>query len=95
MGFEVVGAILLDGHTDNDRIRVFSFGEDGDIAVIPPEDLIADRMGQYASGTAPEMLKQAKILFALCKDLDVHYMEERIRVETGNEYGVSKLENGS
>jgi len=31
------------------------------------EDLLADRMGQYASGSAPEMLEQARTLFALSK----------------------------
>lgn len=43
------------------------------------------RMGQYASGSAPEMVEQARTLFVLSKDLDLHYMERRIREETGND----------
>jgi hypothetical protein len=93
MGFEVVGSSLLDGHVDRERIQLFSFDEELQIAVIPPEDLIADRMGQFASGTAPEMGQQAKTLFALCKDLDLHYMDMRIREETDGQYGISDLTN--
>ena len=55
--------------------------------------MIADRMGQYASGTAPEMLGQARALFALCEGLDPAYMERRIREETGGDHGVQDLED--
>lgn len=58
-----------------------------------PEDIIADRMGQYASGSAPGMLGQARALFALSERLDLGYMERRIREETGGDYGVQDLEN--
>lgn len=48
-------------------------------------------MGQYASGTAPEMLEQARNLFALHSDVDRTYLEKRIRHETAGEYGVEHL----
>jgi hypothetical protein len=93
LGFEVVGSALLDGHADRDKVRLIDAGA-GEFAVIAVEDLIADRMGQYHSGIAPEMLGQAKTLFKLYKDADITYMERRIREETANEYGVAELESG-
>lgn len=50
--------------------------------ILSVEDLIADRMGQYASGAAPEMGEQAAILFALHPGLDRAYLERRIRDES-------------
>jgi hypothetical protein len=60
--------------------------------VIAPEDLIADRMGQYASGSAPEMLGQARALFALCDGADLAYMARRISEETAGDYGLQDLQ---
>lgn len=56
LGFEVVSDTLLDGLADRAMVRIVEVGEDGAVAVIAPEDIIADRMGQFGSGTAPEML---------------------------------------
>jgi len=56
--------------------------------------MIADRVGQYASGTAPEMLERARRLFALHADADRAYMERRIRHESAGEYGVEDLAKG-
>src|SRR3546814_7425749 len=69
LGFECVADTLLDGMADRAMIQVIGVGEDGDIAVIAPEDIIADRMGQYASGSAPDMLAQARSLFAFCEEI--------------------------
>jgi hypothetical protein len=71
LGFECVSDTLLDGMADRSMVQIVELGADGDIAVIAPEDMIADRMGQYASGTAPDMLGQARALFAVCEGLDV------------------------
>ena len=92
LGFEIVSASLLDGMADRDRLRLIDLGEDGEAAIISVEDMIADRVGQYASGTAPEMLEQARRLFALHADADPAYMERRIRHESAGEYGVEDLE---
>lgn len=92
LGFEVVSDTLLDGNADRDRIRLISIGSDGEIAVISVEDMIADRMGQYASGTARDMLDQAKALFRLYPDADRDYMERRIREETAGDYGIDTLQ---
>lgn len=92
LGFEVVTDTLLDGLADREMVQVVELGEDGSVAVIAPEDIIADRMGQYASGSAPEMLGQARALYALCEGLDPVYMERRIREETAGDHGVQDLE---
>ena len=93
LGFEVVGSRLLDGLGNPDLIRIVDIADHGSIAVIAVEDLIADRMGQYASGSAPEMLVQARALFKLSKGLDVDYMDQRIRTETALTYGIQDLED--
>jgi hypothetical protein len=93
LGFEVVSDRLLDGNADRDRIRRISIGEAGEIAVIAVEDIIADRMGQYASGTARDMLDQAKALFRLYPDTDRAYMDRRIREETAGDHGIDTLEH--
>jgi hypothetical protein len=78
---------------DVERLQLIDAGQDGVAQVISVEDIIADRMGQFASGTAPEMLEQAQKLFALYPDADKVYMETRIRQETDGSYGVENLEN--
>jgi hypothetical protein len=92
LGFEIVSRSLLDGKADRDRIRLFAFEPDGVIAVISVEDMIADRMGQYASGSAPDMLDQAQILLTLHPGVDLAYLERRIREETAGEQGIASLE---
>lgn len=92
LGFECVTDCLLDGLADRDMVQIVELGPDGSAAVIAPEDIIADRMGQYASGSAPEMLGQARALFAICEGLDMGYMERRIGEETAGDYGVQDLE---
>lgn len=55
------------------------------------EDLIADRMGQYASGTAQDRIDQARLLLALHPSADLDYLERRIREESMSEYGVEDI----
>ena len=93
MGFEVVSDTLLGGLADRAMVRVLELGDDGAVAIIAPEDIIADRMGQYASGSAPEMLGQARALYALCEGLDMAYMERRISEETAGSHGLQDLAN--
>jgi hypothetical protein len=91
LGFECVSDTLLDGMAERDMVQVVELGDAGDVAVIAPEDIIADRMGQYASGSAPDMLGQARALFALCEGLDMDYMARRIAEETAGTYGLQDL----
>jgi hypothetical protein len=91
LGFECVSDTLLDGMADRSMVQIVELGDDGEVAVIAPEDIIADRMGQYASGSAPDRLGQARALFAICERLDMDYMQRRISEETGGAYGVQDL----
>lgn len=91
LGFEVVSSTLLDGLADRDRLVVVDLGDDGTAAILSREDIIADRMGQFHSGTAPEMLQQAKVLVSLHKDLDDAYLERRIREETAGDLGIQDI----
>lgn len=90
LGFEVVASTPMDGTIDYRRLLLVEFN-DGAFASIPVEDLIADRMGQYASGSAPEMLGQARHLFSLSLALDMPYLERRIREETMGDHGIDDL----
>ena len=60
--------------------------------MISVEDMIADHMGQYASGTARAMREQARRLFVLHRSADLGYMDKRIRYESEGDYGVADLE---
>ena len=92
MGFEVVSATLLDGEAERERVRLIDFGSDGTLEVMAVEDIIADRMGQYASGSAHDMLGQAQALFRLHPDADLDYLDRRIRKETCNDFGLEALQ---
>ena len=92
LGFEVVADCLLDGMADREMVQMVELGDDGTVAVIAPEDIIADRMAQYHSGSAPEMLGQARAIFAICEGLDLPYMARRIAEETAGEHGVQDLQ---
>lgn len=93
LGFEVVGSAPLDGKVDRDHIiLVDDVAEGAGFAVIAVEDLIADRMGQFASGTAQDRLDQARQLFALHPDIDLDYLERRVRFETAGDYGIEILQ---
>lgn len=92
LGFEIVASTPMDGSVDYRRlVLVEGLATDAAFVIIPIEDLIADRMGQFASGSAPEMLAQARTLFALHADLDMPYLETRVRHETEGDYGIEEL----
>lgn len=92
LGFEIVADVPMDGNVDAAHIRLVQpIGEGALFRVISVEDLIADRMGQYASGTARDRLDQAKLLLALHPDADFGYLERRIREETMGDHGIEDL----
>lgn len=66
-------------------------GADGIAKIIAVEDIIADRMGQFASGTAPEMLEQASLLLRLHTNIDRAYLDRRVREETVGDYGIDDI----
>lgn len=92
LGFEVVSSVLLDGLADRTRVVRIDLGEDGIVAIISVEDMIADRAGQFASGSAPEMIGQARILLSLNPKLDRVYLERRIAEETAGDVTIKDIE---
>lgn len=92
LGFEVVADVPMDGTVDYRRLLLVEHVEPGHaFVIIPVEDLIADRMGQYASGTAPDRLEQAQILLRLHPDLDCDYLDHRVREESFGDYGIDDV----
>ncbi len=91
LGFEVVSRTLLGGLADRERVMLVDFGEDGVANIIAVEDIIADRMGQFASGTAPEMRDQASLLLRLHTNVDRAYLDRRVREETVGDYGIDDI----
>lgn len=92
LGFEIVAEVPMDGNVDPAHIRlVEAVGETALFRVICVEDLIADRMGQYASGTAADRIDQARLLLALHPDADMLYLERRVREETFGEHGIETI----
>lgn len=92
LGFEVVAEVPMDGNVAPSRIRLVApVGGQGLFRVISVEDLIADRMGQYASGTARDRIDQARLLLALHPEADMPYLERRIREESMGDYGVENI----
>ena len=93
LGFEIVAEVPMDGNVDALHIRLVQpSGGTGLFRIISVEDLIADRMGQFASGTARDRLDQARLLLALHPDADLGYLERRIREESMGDYGVKDLQ---
>lgn len=83
-GIELVSGSLFDGKTDSTRMEIVAVdrAEDAVVSFPPIEDLIADRMGQYEADTGrPEMLEQARILYQLAENIDLEYLEKRLKEE--------------
>lgn len=94
LGFEVVADFPMDGGYDRKTLMLIeNFTDEGAFVLLSVEDLIADRMGQYASGTAQDRLQQAQTLHRLHPSLDKVYLDRRIREETINDYGIEALES--
>jgi hypothetical protein len=86
IGVQLVSGRLFDGRTDPQRITLLPIEDGGTIALAPIEDMIADRLGQYAAsdGRDGEMLDQARLLFKLAGDIDREYLIKRALEETGD-----------
>jgi hypothetical protein len=86
IGVQLVSGRLFEGRTDPQRIALLPVEDAGTIALAPIEDLIADRLGQYAgSGRRDsEMLEQARLLLQLAGTIDKEYLVRRVREEDGD-----------
>lgn len=79
-GFELVSGALFDGRTDRQRILVAAISPGAEVGFPPVEDMIADRLGQFAASRErdPEMLAQARLLAALASKIDIDSLRRRI-----------------
>ena len=86
LGFELVSGALFDGRSARDKILVVPVSGDAEVVFPAIEDLIADRLGQYASSgnKASDMLGQARLLFSLADEYDRAYLQRRIKEESGD-----------
>jgi hypothetical protein len=91
LGVEFVSGPLFDGLSDGQRVQLVEIVDGKAIPIAPVEDLIADRMAQYDSGTAPDRLGQAVKLFQLADRLDEAYLNRRIREDTGGRFDLEYL----
>jgi hypothetical protein len=92
LGFEVVASNPFAGLADRERVTLVNLDKDGMAAVISIEDMIADRVAQFASGSAPEMAEQARALLLLHSNLDRTYLSRRISEETAGGYDLQSFE---
>ena len=95
-GVEAISGQLFDGRADRTRLIRVLF-EDAKGIVIPSfEDMIADRLGQYAGSNQRDhsRLAQAQLLFRLAEDLDLEYLQLRVADE-GGEFGLLTGKEGA
>ena len=85
-GVEAVSGQFFDGRADKSRLIRVLFHEARGIVIPSFEDMIADRLGQYAASSQRDhsRLAQAQLLFRLADDLDLGYLQSRIDEEGGN-----------
>jgi hypothetical protein len=86
IGVQLVSGRLFEGRTHPQRITLLPIEDGGTIALAPIEDMIADRLGQYAAShqRGREMLEQARLLAKLAGDIDNEYLNRCVLEESGD-----------
>jgi hypothetical protein len=86
LGFEFVSGALFDGKSDWDKVVAVPVTDETEVVFPAVEDLIADRLGQYAGSKnrARDMLDQARLMLSLASECDRVYLRRRIIEETGD-----------
>lgn len=95
LGVEFISGRLLDGYAERARVRIVDIADGSFVPMLPPEDIIADRMGQYSANPrhGHDLLAQARMVFLLLEpQIDRDYLEIRLRHETSNEIGMAAFE---
>jgi hypothetical protein len=85
-GFQLVSGQLFDGKADYDKLLRFEITPRSEVVLPSVEDMIADRLGQYAAAAPSDTsrLEQAKTLLALAPKVERSYLFKRIREEGGD-----------
>jgi hypothetical protein len=86
LSVELVSGSLFDGRSDVNKILAVRVVDDADVLFPPIEDMIADRLGQFAASKNIDMsmLGQARLLLKLALDFDQAYLKRRIVEESGD-----------
>jgi hypothetical protein len=87
LGWQLVTGPLFGGKTDTSRRIAYHLKEGSEITLPPYEDIIADRLAQFAAQDGKshfELVKQARMIFRLAKTIDRSYLEKRILAEGGD-----------
>jgi hypothetical protein len=93
LGVEFVSGQLFDGSADHLRLLLVSISRLSRIQIIPVEDVIADRLGQYvAEHRRIALLNQARLAYRLATELDRAYLDRRIRHETAGELSLAEFD---
>jgi hypothetical protein len=87
-------ALIARGFRREDRLRLVTVGPGSRVLVIPVEDVIADRLGQYLanSGGSRALLRQAVLAWSLAVEIDRPYLDERIKTETVGTLDLARFE---
>jgi hypothetical protein len=93
IGVEVVSGEFFDGNADRTKVQLVEIRDGHEIPFAPIEDMIADRLGQFTSGTGggEEMRQQAIALYRLAEEPDEEYLDRRIREDTCGTLGLADL----
>jgi hypothetical protein len=83
---DLVAASYFDGRGDRDRLLRLVVRDYATLVLPAAEDLIADRLGQYAAASSSDdsRLLQARALLRLAKEIDHDYLLRRIGEEGGD-----------
>jgi len=97
IGVEIVSSRLYDGRADRSRLKFVEVKDGKGVQVAAIEDLIADRLAQFAAGPASDTsrLKQAEMLLKLAERVDTPYLDRRIKEETANEWDYRRLQHSA
>jgi len=94
LGVEFVSGRLFDGNADPERLRLVAIDPASLVLVIPVEDVIADRLGQYVANPAGSrtLLRQAALAWSLAAEIDRAYLDQRIKTETIGTLDLARFE---
>lgn len=88
LGWQMVTGPLFDNKSDKERGVAISFRAGSVLTIPATEDLIADRLGQYAAHTGGnahfELVEQARAIFKLASGIDQVYLARRVAEEGGD-----------
>jgi hypothetical protein len=87
LGWQLVTGPLFDGRSDKSRGIAIELKPDSELTLPAWEDLIADRLSQFAAQDGKshhELVEQARLLFRLASEIDHDYLKHRVTEDGGD-----------